>query len=211
MEVHTRGPSRTSVSWLRDWERAHGGSPPRSAGSPTRQPGMVAMSPRERCKDRDLLVTRRAQILGEQGLVCFLEVRASRRHHAVHVRLRLGRRVDAADRQVLELSVDRRGNVGRRIRGAQVDLVAARRQRCRDRCRDRRPSHATLHHHHHQPAASRRDLVDEGRGRRWGSQRQRRGGPRERLQSLIVKEGTERGKAHHVERPQGDLDSGQTR
>jgi hypothetical protein len=70
-------------------------------------------------------------------------------------------RIDAADGEVLELTVERRGNVGRRVGGAQVNVVTARRQLRGDRCCDGRLSHATLAHDHHEATTGRRDLLDE--------------------------------------------------
>jgi hypothetical protein len=63
--------------------------------------------------------------------------------------------------QVLELARERRGDVRRRVRGGEKNVVTARRECYGDRRRNRRLPDAAFAHHHHEPAAGTGDLVDE--------------------------------------------------
>ena len=140
--------------------------------------------PREGHEDRDLLVTGRAEILREQGSPRVVEVRAARvvitRSTYAFVSAMGSMRLDL---EVVELARERRRDMGRRVGGAQMDGVAARRELRGDRRRDGRLSDAAFAHHHDEATAGPRDVVDERRQRRQGRHDERRDRTRERLRT----------------------------
>ena len=161
---------------------------------------------REGVEDGDLLGARGFQVFAQQRQSCGVQILGPRRQDLVGVALRLGLRVDAVHAQAVELPVQRRGQVGGRVGGAQVDGVAALHEGHGERGGDGRLADPALAHHHDQPAARRGEVVDQIGQRVPGRLALPRLGHRRRRPHPVgTQQGPQRRQPHRVERPQRHL------
>ena len=116
--------------------------------------------PRKRAKNRDFFRARRTQILLQERPPRVIHRRSLRPHHLRLIRSRLRRGINPAQGQSLHLSRQRLRHMGRRIRRAQMDrLAAAGQSYSNGRCH-RGLSDPTLPHSHDHTMPLPLDFID---------------------------------------------------